>query len=226
MIKFDVSQIDGLGERLAKFGPEFVSAMVVDPINEAAESAYTLGRRTILLTGINLTDDYLQRRMVVEKATDKKPAASITALGGRAYTTQLSHYGAMQSTEDVRWNNSWILENVGGFAPWPGWTERVGDPGRGIAAEQKAAGVSVEVFKGKRKTIRGAITIPGKKDTEGNPLVFRRYPIARKKVDTLQGPAVYQLFRAAIPRIEDEVTDDLEQRVVEVAQRGLEDLLE
>ena len=47
----------------------------------------------------------------------------------------------------------------------------------------------------------------------------------RKKVESLTGPSVYQLFRHAIPQIEVDVRDDLGTNVVAVAERRMRELL-
>lgn len=219
MIKIDISQIDALAGKIGALGPAEMAKGLVKALNETVDSAYALGRKT-MLAGINLTDDYVQRRMEVERATEKNPVASIVAPGGKGFQTPLSHYGAMLRDTEVNWTNATILERFGKFSRWPGWTERKGDPARGIEPDMKAYGVEVEVVKGKRKRIHGAVVIPGKKDSEGNPLVFRRLPGSRKKVENLQGPAVYQLFRKAIPLIEGEVGEDLERAVIAEAERG------
>lgn len=224
MITFDASQVKGLAERLAKLTPEQFGEYTVAAINETVDSAYQLGRDTIL-SGINLTDDYVQRKMDVERATAKNPQATITAFGGRAYITPLSHYGALQLTRDVTWSNERILAEGHRFTDWPGWTRRTGNEALGISVNQKAAGRSVEVIRGSRKDMGSAFAIPSKRDSSGTPIMFRRIKGTRKKVEALHGPSVYQLFRAAIPKIEDRVAEDLTDAVIEAAERGMEEAL-
>lgn len=216
-IKIDVEPLTELGDQLSGLTPEQVNRLIVTAINTTVDSAYDLGLRT-MLQGINLSEDYVQRKMRVEHATEKKPEASIVAFGGRGNITSLSHYGAMQLTERVNWSNDRITSLGKKFGKWPGWTKRTGSAGLGIEADSKAAGRSVEVVKGKRKRIGPAFGIPGKVDNDGNPIVFRRQS-GGEKIEALTGPSVYQLFRVAATKIEDEVADELQDRVMDVAQR-------
>jgi histone H3/H4 len=215
-IKFDVAQVDRFADKLAGMTSEQIGTFVVDAINDTVDSAYALGRKTIL-SGINLTDDYVQRKMQVQHATPQKPKAEIVAFGGRGYLTSLSHYGAMQLTTDVNWSNDRIQAAGHKFGPWPGWTKRTGSAALGIPVNSKAAGRSVEVVKGGRKKIGPAFAIPGKTDADGNLLVFRRKK-GSDKMETLTGPSVYQLFKVAAVRIEDQVAEDLQQAVIDAAE--------
>lgn len=221
-LKIDIDPLTQLGDRLADLTPAELGRFVVDAINETTDNAYDLGRKR-MLRGINLTDDYVQRKMKVDHATAKKPTATITAFGGRGFLTGLSHYGAMQETKAVNWTNARILERQKRFGPWPGWTKRTGSAALGIAVDTKAAGRSVEVVKGRRKKIGPAFSIPGKKDADGNLVVFRRD--SSGKTQALSGPSVYQLFRVAAGDIQGEVTDNLEQAVIDVAERRLREEL-
>ena len=222
-IKIDVSELDDFADRLAGLTPEKVGALLVDAINETADSAYELSRKAIL-SGINLTDAYVQSHMSVEHATANKPEAYIVAFGGRGHTTGLSHYGAIQEVKKVTWSNERI-ESLGHkfSAKWPGWIRRKGDEARGIDEGDKTAGVSVHVTTSRKKLQTGkAIIMPGVVDREGNELVFKRTGGSGRKdskLKALQGPSVYQLFRVAGEKIEDQVYGDLERAVVDSAER-------
>lgn len=220
-VKIDVEQLDKLSDKIGSLTPERVSALVVTAINTTADSAYDLARKTIL-GGINLTDEYVQRKMAVEHATEGKPEASIVAFGGKGFTTSLSHYGAMQAVAPVNWSNARITAAGHKFAQWPGWTRRTGNDKLGIAADTKASGRSVEVISGSRKKLGRAFAIAGKTDTDGNNLVFQRIPGSKKSVRVLSGPSVYQLFRVAAGKIEDQVYGDLSSAVIDLAERQLE----
>ena len=63
-IKFDVSPVEALADKLASLTPEAISVLMVDTINGIADSTYELARKT-MLGGINLTDAYVQRKMQV-----------------------------------------------------------------------------------------------------------------------------------------------------------------
>lgn len=198
-IKFDVSPVEALADKLASLTPEVIGVLMVDTINGIADSTYELARKT-MLGGINLTDSYVQRKMQVIHATPAKPEASIVALGDNANLTGLSHYGAMQ------------LKQGGGFR---------GDPARGIQRGERQAGVSVEVITGKREKFQFGFFLPGKNDSEGNPLVFARKKDSGKIVSR-RGPAVYMLFRVAAGEIEDQVYGDLSTAVINEAERQLQ----
>lgn len=204
-IRVDVSELVKYSDTLATLTPDALNKQWVQATNLATESAYELSRKTIL-SGINLTEPYVARKMRVERATDKTLVASILAeTGDRDAYTSLSHYGRMQLTTSTKGSKG------------------KGHPGLSIEAGSKAAGISVEVVKGRRKNLTTGFSIAGKQDKEGNPLVFQRtgQPSKNKKgkVRVLLGPSVYQLFRVAIPKISDQVGEDLEKQVIYAAER-------
>lgn len=208
-IKFDIDPLSSLAGQLEKLTPEKFGEAIVEAVNDTVDRAYDLGRQR-MLGGINLTDEYLKRKMLVERATEQRPVAKITAFGGNDFLTNLSHYGAMQEKQDVVGNGS---------------NRRLkGNAAFGIPVGQKAAGRSVEVVKGQRKNIKSAFGIPGRNDGSGTPIVFRRIEGTRT-VEALLGPSVYQLFRIAAKGIEGSVGDDLEQAVIDAAERRLQEAL-
>lgn len=195
-VTIDVSEIEGLADKLKGLTPEAVGALMVDAINEVTDRTYLLARKT-MLGGINLTDAYVQQKMQVVHATPAKPEASIVAFGDKANLTNLSHYGAIQLSKD------------GG---------KRGDTARGIAPGRRQAGISVEVIKGKRETFQFGFTRPGINDNDGNPIIFARKK-ETKKIVSRRGPAVYMLFRVAAGVIENQVYGDLERAVIDEAER-------
>ncbi len=219
-IKIDVSNVEGLADTLGKLTPEHIGEITIDAINSVADKTYDISRKTIL-RGVNLTDSYVQRRMVVEHATKQKPEAAIIAFGGKSFLTSLSHYGAMQQTQAVTWTNERILADGHKFGKkWPGWIRRTGDAARGIAVGEKTGGVSVNVTSRKQLKTSKAIIVPNIKDRDGNSLVFKRVGGSGRKDSKLQaltGPSVYQMFRTAIPLIQDEAFDNLEREVTDAA---------
>lgn len=222
-VHIDVKQITGLADKLGAMTPEAVGGLMVDAINDTADSAYELSRKAIL-KGVNLTDSYVQSHMHVERATTKNPKAEIVAYGGKGHTTSLSHYGAMQLTKPVNWTNERIVADGHRLSDkWPGWVRRTGDEPRGIAYGEKTAGVSVQVT-AVRKTLKTgkAIIMPGIQDSEGNDMLFKRISGSgrkKSKLQSLQGPSVYQLFRVAGAEIENQVYGDLERAVVDAAEQ-------
>lgn len=220
-VTIDVTPLDELATKLGTLTPEQVGALMVDAVNATTDATYDLARKTIL-GGINLTDEYVQRKMGVEHATAQNPTATIVAYGGKSYLTSLSHYGAMQLAGAVNWSNARIQADGHKFGKWPRWTRRTGNDKLGIAADTKGTGRSVEVISGSRKKLGRAFAIAGKTDTDGNPLVFQRIPGSKKSVRVLSGPSVYQLFRVAAGQIEDQVYGDLSQSVIALAERQFE----
>jgi len=232
-IQIDTAEVGQLAERLGAIDSTKLGERLIDTLNEVAESAYELSRRTIT-TDINLTDAYVQRRMELKPATSSKPTAEIVAPFGKKNLTNLSHYGAeVGETKPVNWSNQRIIREVfkgqEKFGPWPGWARRKGTEHMGIPEDRKAYKMVAEVTRGKRTSIGKKFTIPGKRDTEGNPLVFQRIGPGGKsgkgRIEALYGPSVYQLFRVAAERIEERVGDDLRDAVIDAAERAFEEAL-
>lgn len=224
LIKFDLSQLDDLAKRLGEVDVEDFSDRMADVLNGQANKAFSHSL-DLMLQGINLTEPYVRRKMEVREATPKTLEASIVAPGGKAYTTPLSHYFPLQLDIPVTWSNARILADGHEFADWPGWTRRTGDEGRGIAADRKASGQSVEVVRGRRKRMGSMFSIPGKNDSEGNPIIFRRIEGTRKKAEALHGPSVYQLLRRVADAVAEEAEDNLAAAVIDEAESIMERLL-
>lgn len=204
-----------LADDIGKLGGDQLGAAVVRALNEGGESAYDLSRKTIL-RGINLTERYVGARMQTRAATKNRPLFEIVAPGGKGFQTNLSHYGAMLDPATVNWTNDRISAMGKKFGKWPGWTYRKGDEARGIAENEKQYTASVTVVKGARKSAGKKFTLPGKNDSEGNPLLFRR---VGGTVESVSGPSVYQLFRSTIPLVADQIQDDLEVVLAREAER-------
>jgi hypothetical protein len=221
-IRVNVSELEGYADFLRTLTPDALAVKWVNAINSTVDSAYELSRRT-MLSGINLTEAYVQQKMRVEYATAQRPVGQIIAATGKGYNTGLSHYGRMQLTQAVNWSNARIQAAGHKFGKWPGWTRRTGHAALGIGVDQKASGQSVEVVKGRRKRMGPTFALPGKVDSEGNPVIFRRTGDAsankKGKIESLQGPSVYQLFRVAIPKVQDDAADDLRDAVIYEATR-------
>lgn len=221
-IEIDPSQIKGLADKLAGLTPEQLGALTVAALNEATDNVYELARQRIRAS-VNLSDEYIKRKMTVTHASANKLTATITASGARPDITSLSHYGAMQETNPVNWSNQRIQAAGHKFGKWPGWTERTGSAPLGIAVNQKAAGKSVEVKPGARKSMTPMFSIPGKTDKDGNLLIWKRN--AANKLQVLAGPSVYQLFRAAAIVIEPEAEKQLMTNLSEMADKALRNAL-
>ncbi len=200
VFKVDVSQLEDFAGRLENLSAEKLHLATIGTLNQVVDRAYVLGRERMLL-GINLSDDFLQRRMEVRYATRTQRYAQIT-----------THYGGI---------------GVSHFRPQQTVRPAVspvrklkGDPPRGIALGDKQGGVSVEVTRGARKRIRlpGVFTAPNIKDTEGNPFVFQRMGgrtrTGRDRLRRLFGPSPYQLFKHQIPLLEEPVMEDMRETLL------------
>lgn len=210
-LKIDASQVVKLGERLAQASGEEIGRASVTALNEVVDRTYELARDK-MIAGINLTDDYLRRRMTVAHATPGKPVASITASGARNATTVLGRYDAKPV----------IVANNKGR---PG----KGNKALGIPPGQKQAGVTVEVTRGQTSDgfVPRGFLLPLNRGTEagGNGMgVFARSRDG--KLRHRYGPSVYQLFAYQVERIVNDVTDDLEDTLAEQVDLALQKAIE
>lgn len=191
-IKIDISEVSGLADRVAKLDAEAFAKAAITAVNDTAESAYELARERITV-GINITDDYLRQRMVLNPATRSNPKAEIIASGDSSRMTRLVHYGARMIITQAK-------------------TKRPQNKGRlGIPVGSKQAGVTVDVKS--PKTVDDWFMLPLRQgNAQGEKLgVFSR---KNGRLKHMYGPSVYQLFRYQIPRIEDEVGEQLQGEVL------------
>lgn len=210
-LKIDASQVVKLGERLSQASGEEIGRASVTALNEVVDRTYELARDK-MIAGINLTDDYLRRRMTLQHATPGKPVASITASGARNATTVLGRYDAKPV----------IVANNKGR---PG----KGNKALGIPPGQKQAGVTVEVTRGNVSDgfVPRGFLLPLNRGTEagGNGMgVFARTKDG--KLRHRYGPSVYQLFAYQVERIVNDVTDDLEDTLAEQVDLALQKAIE
>jgi hypothetical protein len=236
--KSDIKDVLALAQNLGTFDTEGFSQVVVDTLNRVAGETYDLSRKK-MLAGVNLNETYVRSRMEVRDATKTKPVAEIVAPVRKGYFTNISHYGALQGSQPVNWSNEKIEARGYKFGPWPKfWEPRTGSTVKGVAAGSKIGKMSAAVTKGSRKSIGQKFTIPGKVDTEGNLLVFRSTGLpgngkmdrkrrrSRDGVETVLGPSVYQLFRFTAEQIQNEVGDNLEQAILNEAEKAFAKVLE
>lgn len=210
-LKIDAAQVVKLGERLAQVSGEEIVRASVTALNEVVDRTYELARDK-MIAGINLTDDYLRRRMTLQHATPGKPVASITASGARNATTVLGRYDAKPV----------IVANNKGR---PG----KGNKALGIPPGQKQAGVTVEVTRGQISDgfVPRGFLLPLNRGTEagGNGMgVFARTKDG--KLRHRYGPSVYQLFAYQVERIVNDVADDLEDTLAEQVDLALQKAIE
>lgn len=197
-LKIDTRQLDTLRDRLGEMTGEEIGRATITALNGVVDRAYELSRER-MIAGINLSDDYLRRRMRVEHATKGKPVASITASGARDDMTVLSRFDAKPV----------IVQNKKGRAG-------KGNELLGIPSGQRQAGVKVSVTRGNEDFIERGFMLPLKRGNAagGNGLgVF-----ARSRDGTLRhryGPSVYQLFAYQAQTVSYAAEEDLEASLIE-----------
>ena len=205
-LKIDTRQLDTLRDRLGEMTGEEIGRATVTALNGVVDRAYELSRER-MIAGINLSDDYLRRRMTVARATPGKPVASITASGARNATTVLGRYDAKPV----------IVANNKGR---PG----KGNKALGIPSGQKQAGVTVEVTRGQTSDgfVPRGFLLPLNRGTEAGGNGFGVFARTRDgKLRHRYGPSVYQLFAYQVERIVNDVTDDLENTLAEQVDLAL-----
>jgi hypothetical protein len=210
-LKIDATQVQKLGERLAKATGEEIGKASVTALNEVVDRTYELARDK-MIAGINLDDQYLRRRMSVSPATPAKPVASITASGARNAVTVLGRYDAKPVIV----------------------TNNKGRPGKGnkrlaIPSGQKQGGVTVEVTRGNVSDgfVPRGFLLPLNRGTEagGNGMgVFARTKDG--KLRHRYGPSVYQLFAYQVEHILNDVTDDLEDTLAKQVELAMQKAIE
>lgn len=199
-INISLDQIVRLADDVGRLDAQALGAAARTALNETVDRAYDLSRERIT-TGINLSDAYLRRRMVVDHATGNSLEASITATGDRSLMTRLAKYDAQMvivpRTSKGKSRSRGLLPLGGG----------------------RQAGVTVTVTKGQPKTLSDNYFIlrlanHGAEEKFG---VFSRVK-GKTQSSALKhhyGPSVYQLFRYQTTQITDEVLDDLQQTLLD-----------
>lgn len=199
-IKISVDQIVQMADAVGALDAQALGAAALTALNEVVDKTYDLSRERIT-TGINLSDDYLRRRMEVEHATGKKLEASITATGDRSQMTRLAKYNAamviVPRTSTRKSRSKGLLPLNGG----------------------KQAGVTVTVSKGQPKTLSDNYFIL-RLANHGADEKFGVFSRGKGKTQDSAlkhhyGPSVYQLFRYQAGQIIDEVADDLQQTLLD-----------
>lgn len=201
-IEVNTRLVERLADDLAGVDATSLGASNLEAVNRVALRSEVKFRERIN-RGINLSDTYLRERMGV------RPADNIAAPEAVIYApfrhTQLGRYDPKQLTRPAQ--NS---------------KRSKGDRSRGIAPGSRAAGVSVEVVRGARKTISNGFTMP-LRNGNGIGVFTRRRGDA--KYTTRLGPSVYQLMRVQVGELYEEVAIDLELEVLAEAERVLEKVL-
>ena len=203
-LKIDTRQVEAFHDRLAEMSGEEIGRASVTALNEVVDRAYELSRER-MIAGINLSDDYLRRRMRVEHATKGKPVASITASGARDDMTVLGRFDAKPRAVPTK-------------------TQRpIGPRQVPVQPGQKQAGVTVSVTKGNADFIERGFMLPLRRGTEAGGNGYGVF--ARSRDGTLKhryGPSVYQLFAYQAQTVSYAAEEDLEETLVEQVSEVLQ----
>ena len=194
-VKIDIDQVLALAGDLGRVDAQTFGTAAQAALNETIDRTYQLASDR-MTAGINLSDDYLRRRMTTEHASGKTLEASITASGDRAAQTRLATYDAQMVIV-------------------PRKTTRASRSRGGLPLNGgRQAGVTVTVSRGAPKTGASLFMLPLRAGAVlGDKFgVFVR---EKRRIKHLYGPAVYQLLAHQAPRITDEVADDLQRTLLD-----------
>jgi len=213
-VKIDVTALERFAGKLDGISGASMGEATRRAVNVTADTVYDLVRPR-MIANINLTDEYIKSRMVVNHAKPGgKAEAVITGKGSKNNMTQLINYDAKQLTQQVNHTNASILAAGRQFGKWPGWTKRTGDAMRGIPADKKRAGMSVAVKPGSVKRLEHGFLI--QLDNGAGLGLATRSAGAKGKSNykVRYGPSVYQLFRYQASQVLDEAREELETNTV------------
>jgi hypothetical protein len=244
----------GVAKRLLEIDDESLGRASMRSVNKVGQRGYDEARR-VMLSGVNLTDDYVRQRMDFEPANDpKRPEAVIVAFrpgGERKPATRpvnLRQYNPVQISAPVRWPNPangkpapgrrpavqpFSKNPRGGDSKLP-FVLRKGTTEKGaynMPVGKKASGISVEVVKGRREIISYAFVATaraGKVDGGQGLLVFKRDKNdkhGKGKMISLHSLSVWQLFRHSAAKVIPIVADDLQKTLVDEVGDEIEKLL-
>lgn len=211
-VTIDVSQVERLADRLAGLTAVEIARQNVRALNETMDRTYDLSRDRIT-TGVNLSDEYLRRRMTTQPATEQRPTAEITASGARNAMSRLVTYPVAARPAPKKSMRS--RRKV--FSPM------------GIGMSQKQDGIDVSVVRGSENYIERGFLMPLKSPGEDSGYhgfgVFARTRAG--KIKQRYGPSVYQLFRYQInsETFIQEVEDDLERSLMDTTGGYIEKAL-
>lgn len=194
-VKIDIDQVLALAGDLGRLDAQTFGTAAQAALNETIDRTYQLASDR-MTAGINLSDDYLRRRMTTEHASGKTLEASITASGDREAQTRLATYDAQMVIVPRKTTRA---SRSRGVLPLNGGRQ---------------AGVTVTVSRGAPKTGASLFMLPLRAGAVlGDKFgVFVR---EKRRIKHLYGPAVYQLLAHQAPRITDEVADDLQRTLLD-----------
>lgn len=215
-IAFDTTALLEQAEVIGRLDTATLAKLRTDAVNAVS---LTVREKAIdvVLGDLNLQRDYVETRLEREAS---KGATAKARVVSEVRGATLQRFGATQQTKPVNWSNSRIRSLGLEFGNWPGWTERKGDPSRGIAANDKASGVAVDVNRKGSKRIATAFTLP--LNNNNGTGTFRR---EGGKLKQLYGPSVYQVFRRYITTNEQEISDNLRDDFMVRLDTKIEEIL-
>ena len=208
-LRINMAQVEALTGKLGKLEPAELGSNLVSAINEVADRAYDFARKR-MTDSVNLTDDYVRRKMVVQAATTQRPEARITASGASSDMTPLSRYDAKMVLAPRK--SPKARPTTGGLRLPSGMRQR------GVEVQVAKASGGATLLYGFMQPLRAGV------EAGGNDLgVFTRSKSGVKR--HRYGPAVYQLFRTQMPNITDDVGEDLQRTVGDAAEANLREIL-
>ena len=209
-LRIDMAQVEALTGKIGKLEPAELGSNLVAAINEVADRAYDFARKR-MTDSVNLTDDYVRRKMVVQAATAQRPEARITASGAREDMTVLGRYDAKMILAPRKTTNR-ARPTTGGLRIPSGMRQN------GVEVKVRKTGGDSEIEYGFLQPLRA-----GKTDGGNGLGVFARSKSGVKR--HRYGPAVYQLFRTQMPNIAGDVGEDLQRTVGDAAEANLREIL-
>ena len=209
-LRIDMAQVEALTGKIGKLEPAELGSNLVSAINDVADRAYDFARKR-MTDSVNLTDDYVRRKMVVQAATAQRPEARITASGAREDMTVLGRYDAKMILAPRKTTNR-ARPTTGGLRIPSGMRQN------GVEVKVRKTGGDSEIEYGFLQPLRA-----GKSDGGNGLGVFARSKSGVKR--HRYGPAVYQLFRTQMPNITGDVGEDLQRTVGDAAEANLREIL-
>lgn len=222
-------QATGVDEvvRSLEAAPEKIAGVLVSAINKVATDQVEHVRR-VTVSQLDLSAAYVEDHVAIERlADDRRLEAVVTA--PRRGTVLTRFQSTVQKSVPNNWTKAKYIAKFGsetaavrlknGFAG--PWTERRGDPKRGIQPGQKQSGVFVRVAKSSGgNTIQRAFLL--KLQNAAGYGVFRRDKVTGQK-EHLYGPSLDQVA-ARVWRDEAEgIASDIGAYALEVLERELKE---
>lgn len=235
-IAVDTTELKQVADRIGRIDARLLGSAALLGVNKAAAFTRQESVRRIL-SGVNLSQGYVEERLELEEATQTfSPEAVIVAprRGGRrrpgTRPVNLIQYAAVQVTAPVRFPNSlaagkvWRMKDGRQGAQLlnnprkPGsklpFVLRTGAPALSIPVGMKQAGVTVEVLKGERKSLKNAFI---QRMPNGQTLVMENVGPGGKskkgRINALYSLSVWQMFRRQIPNVAPLARERLQQEV-------------